>query len=198
LSKPVAENPMIGDYTGGPECNGRAVTDTPGTKKWWFLAGTFGGAEPGVVRTCTMPVGRRLFFPVVNSVAFPFFPGETEENQREAAIEFINDVLDDPKFSMRVTVDGKDVKSKRIDRALSPVFSFTVPEDNIFNCPQCVPPFEVPEGEYDSASADGLWVTLPPLPPGEHKIRFVMSAPNVGVSQDNTYHLTVKRAKPAS
>jgi hypothetical protein len=126
----------------------------------------------------------------VNAVAFPFAAGETEENQRQAVIDFINGVLSDPEFSYSVTVDGKEVNSNRIVRALSPVFSVTLPEDNIFG---------IPAGEYDSASADGLWVALPPLPPGEHTIHFEMNAPNAfgGISQDNTYILTVVNGKPA-
>jgi hypothetical protein len=188
LSKPVEDNPGIG---GDPtyseaQCDGTPVTPTQG--KQWFLAGTYNGDS--VVRTCTMPVGTHLFFPVVNAVAFPFAEGETEENQRQAVIDFINGVLSDPEFSYSVTVDGKEVNSNRIVRALSPVFSVTLPEDNIFG---------IPAGEYDSASADGLWVTLPPLPPGEHTIHFEMDAPNAfdGISQDNTYILTVVNGKPA-
>jgi hypothetical protein len=52
---------------------------------------------------------------------------------------------------------------------------------------------------YEGWTTDALWVTLPPLPPGEHRIHFEASAPSVGVSQDNTYILTVvnKGKKPA-
>jgi len=184
LSKPVEVNPLIGSYEGGPKCDGTPVTPTQG--KWWFLAGTQDGSV--VERTCTMPVGTKLFFPVVNVVAFPFFEGETRQNQRQLARQYIREVVNAPDFSMSVTVDGKEVKSNRIVRALSPVFSFTVPEDNIFK------QFGVTAGEYDDASSNGLWVTLPPLPPGEHTIHFEMSATteNFGlVTQDNTYILTV-------
>jgi hypothetical protein len=149
-----------------------------------------------VVRTCTMPVGTHLFFPVVSAVAFPFAEGETEQNQREAAIAFINSVLADPDFSMSVTVDGKEVKSNRIVRATSAFFTLTLPEENVFD--PLVPPPGVPAGEYEGATADGLWVTLPPLSKGKHTIHFEMSAPNVGFSQDNTYNLTVvNKGKPA-
>jgi hypothetical protein len=189
---------MIGDDETGysdAQCEGIPVTPTQG--KQWFLAGTFGGGSV-VERTCTMPVGTHLFFPVVNVVAFPFASGETEENQRELAIKYINDVLSDPEFSMLVTVDGKEVKSNRIVRALSPIFTVTLPDGNVFG---------IPKGEYGSASADGLWVSLPPLPPGEHKIHFEMIAPNVDADpvtegiqptfQNNTYNLTVVNRRPA-
>jgi hypothetical protein len=66
----------------------------------------------------------------------------------------------------------------------------------------------VPGGDYEGATIDGLWVTLPPLPPGEHTVHFEMNAPNIdlnpnepgaeGFSQDNTYILTVvNKGKPA-
>jgi hypothetical protein len=193
LSKPVDDNPMIGeDPTYSEEqCDGTPVTSTQG--KWWFLAGTFGGSD-AVERTCTMPVGTKLFFPLVNVVAFPFAEGETRQNQRQLARQFIREVVNDPDFedSISVTVDGKEVKSNRIVRALSPVFSFTMPQNNVFG---------IPAGEYDDASSNGLWVTLPPLPPGEHTIHFEMSATTEtfgSVSQDNTYFLTVmNKGKPA-
>jgi hypothetical protein len=196
LSKPVEDNPLIGEDPTYSEaqCDGTPVTPTQG--KWWFLAGTLGNpVEPPVVRTCTMPVGTHLFFPVVNIVAFPFLEGETRQNQRQLVRQYIREVVNAPDFRMSVTVDGKKVKSDRIVRALSPVFSFTVPEDNVFDCPQCEPdPIDVPAGEYDDASSNGLWVTLPPLSRGKHPIHFEMSAQtkNFGlVTQDNTYNLTV-------
>ncbi len=203
-SKPVdVDSPLIGgdpDYSEA-RCDGTPVSATQG--KQWFLAGTTDGSE--VVRTCTAPVGTHFFFPVVSSLAFPFFlPQETPENQREAAIAFIEAVLDDPDFSMSVTVDGEEVKSNRIVRAVSePYFTLSLPEENVFD-----PFVEVPEGEYEGATVDGLWVTLPPLPPGEHEIHFEMDAPNLeldptnpgpeGFSQNNTYILTVvNKGKPA-
>jgi hypothetical protein len=111
----------------------------------------------------------------------------------------MNNVLSDPEFSMLVTVDGKEVKSNRIVRALSPVFIVTLPDGNVFG---------IPKGDYESASANGLWVALPPLPPGEHEIHFEMSAPNAdgdpvtpGIQpvspQDITYNLTVVNSRPA-
>jgi hypothetical protein len=201
-SKPVDEDsPLIGSYEGEPRCDGTPVSPTQA--ETWFLAGTTNG-DP-VVRTCTMPADTQLFFPVVSSLAFPFFTGENRKNQRELAIAFIDAVENDPDFSMSVTVDGTEVGTEverdQIVRATSPVFTLTLPEENVFDCPQCDPPFDVPGDEYKHASADGLWVTLPPLPPGEHEIHFVIDAPNLdldpntpgpeGFSQDNTYILTV-------
>jgi hypothetical protein len=189
-SKPVnVSSPLIGSYEGGPRCDGTPVSPTQ--VETWFLAGTSDGSK--VVRTCTMPANTQLFFPVVSAVAFPFFPGENKVNQREAAIGFIDAVENDPKVKMLVTVDGRKLESDQIVRATSPVFTLTLPEENVFD-PFVKPnPPGVPAGEYKNASADGLWVSVPPLDlqPGEHTIHFKMNAPNVGFSQDNTYILTV-------
>jgi hypothetical protein len=38
---------------------------------------------------------------------------------------------------------------------------------------------------------------LPPLPPDERTIHFEMNAPSAGVSQDDTYILSVVNGKPA-
>ncbi len=175
LSKPVAENPLIGSYDNETQCDGQPVTDTPGKK--WFLAGTFDGSE--VVRTCTMPVGTQLFFPVVNNVFLITEPDETEEEARQAVNEFINSVLSDPDLSISVTVDGKEIKNKRLVRADSPLFTATDPEGGL-----------LPAGSYPGV-ADGLWAALPPLSKGEHTVHFELSAPNAGFEQDNTYILTV-------
>jgi hypothetical protein len=70
-----------------------------------------------------------------------------------------------------------------------------LPKNNIFA--ECC---GVKAGKYQTIS-NGLWVTLPPLSKGKHKIHFEVNAPNVdlnptnagpeGFSQDSTYHLIV-------
>ena len=183
LAEPVATNPLVGDYTDGPQCDGRPVSDVPGKK--WFLAGSFDGSA--VERTCTMPVGTQLFFPVFNAI-WILEPGETVKFARQQVNEFINSVLADPDLSMVVTVDGKEVKSKRIVRAESPVFRVSLPDDNVFGAPADL-------YQNKRSVADGLWAALPPLSKGEHTIHVEVSAPNVGFSQDATYHLTVVNGK---
>ena len=191
-SKPVPKNPLLGEYSGGPKCNGRPVSDTPGGADWWFLAGTIDGSE--VERACTVPAGSRLFFPVANVVFLITEPEEDEEFARAAVNGFVDGVLTDPDLSLSVTVDGKEV----LRRADSPLFTASLPEDNIFG---------LEAGGYEGV-ADGLWAKVPPLAKGKHTVRFELSAPNVdtnpdepgeeGFEQDNTYRLTVKGAKDAS
>ena len=199
-SKEPAESPLIGgdpDYTEA-QCDGTPVSPTPG--ETWFLAGTPDGSV--VTRTCTVPAGTQLFFPVVSASFFITAPEENEQIARDYVRDFIKAVLHDPDLSIQVTVDGEEIDSKQIVRAKTPrFFPVTFPEENIFDCPQCPTPFDLKGGTYDTVS-NGLWVALPPLTPGEeHTIHFELSAPNVdldpntagieGFSQNNTYILTV-------
>ena len=182
LSTPEEDNPLFGgdpNYT-DEQCDGTPLADT--VDDTWFLAGTLDGSE--VERTCTVPDDTTLFFPLFNVAVFPF-PGETEEDVLAQANAFIDSVLNDPEFSMSVTVDGKAVPKGKILRADAPLFSGESP---------------LLGGSYQ-AVADGVWVKLPPLSEGEHAISWEVSAPNVdtdpgtpgveGFFQNNTYHLTV-------
>ena len=182
LSKPAEDSPLFGgDPTYSEEqCNGEPVTTTQG--ETWFLSGAPGAtpAERIVERTCSVPAGTQLFFPVVN-YAWVFTDPETDTDKlaRESVQGFMRGLLSDPDFSMVVTVDGAEVH--RIVRAKSHFFDVQLPENNVFG---------EPAGTY-RALADGFWVKLPPLSGGEHTIHWVVSAPNSGFSQDITYHLTV-------
>jgi hypothetical protein len=175
LSEPEATNPLIGSYTGGPQCDGQPLDDT--RVDTWFLAGST-GTDPAV-RTCSVPAGSQLFFPVVTT-SWTFTDPETDTDKlaRESVQGFMRSLLSDPEFSMVVTVDGKEVH--RIVRGKSHFFDVQLQEGNLLGAPA---------GTY-RALADGFWVTLPPLSEGEHTIHIVMTSS--GFSQDITYKLTVE------
>ena len=100
------------------------------------------------MRTCTMPVGTQLFFPVVN--VWRFFILLRLGEERQEAIDFINAVLADPELRQRcVTVDGKAVKSNRIVRAQISLFTITLPEETIFVVS------ELPAGKYEGRQPMG-------------------------------------------
>lgn len=124
----------------------------------WFLHGTFGNVEP-VVRTCTIPTGKKLFFPILNFVCVPF-PGETIEQNVQFCKEN-TDLID----VRELEVDGKK-RNRLIRRRTQPNgFALTLPEDNIFDFPG----FDTPAGVYVGV-ADGFWALLKPLPAGDHTI----------------------------
>jgi hypothetical protein len=205
-SQHAAESPLIGggDAYSEAKCDGTPVGPTQG--KTWFLAGTDGNTTSGTeetVRNCTMPVGTHLFFPVVSASFFITFPPqENEVVAQEYVDNFMKGLEADSTKIIDGTVDGKEIKSNRIVRADTPFFPVTFPQDNIFAR------FGVTAGTYPTVT-NGLWVTLPPLPPGEHTIHFEIRAPNAdtdpntpgieGFFQNNTYKLTVvnKGKKPA-
>lgn len=178
LQKPTPINPQVGSYSGGPKCNGSSVRGV------WFLAGSYNGAK--VVRHCTMPVGRKLFFPIVN--VFDADPkGVFKEKQyRQCVNSFMDQTLKGS--TTYATVDGKRVSGERED---TPVFRFNLPKNNLYGAPS---------GPYLGV-ADGLWVLLPPLSKGEHTIRFGGNFPNAPTGgclggggpfkQNNTYKLRV-------
>jgi hypothetical protein len=136
--------------------------------------------------TCTAPTGSRILFPIINYACSPqlFDPYTTEQDLRDEC----NRALD---FSLEgatgvfATVDGEDVTGQ-IVCADSPLFSLTIPQNGFFGIPGTGP-----------AVADGCWVLLTPLPPGEHTITFGGTfpvSPEFGGGtfiQDATYTVTV-------
>jgi hypothetical protein len=167
LGAPVATNPVL-DST-GEDC---AVGQSGHV---WFLAGTFGGT---VERTCTIPVGTSLFFPVVNFASIATEPDETEELVHGKVTARANSV----DTSLLVAeVDGSAIANLDAYRAHSPTFYVTLPDGNLFGAPA---------GTYGPAAADGFWLMLAPLPPGTHTVHFGGVLPN-GTTVDATYTLQV-------
>ena len=202
-SQHAAESPLIGggDAYSEAQCDGTPVSPTQG--KTWFLAGTDSLTSDGreeTVRNCTMPVGTHLFFPLASTTFLITFPNENEVIAQEYVDNVMKGLEADSTKTIEVTVDGKEIESDRIVRADTPFFPVTLPEDNIFAR------FGVTAGTYQTVT-NGLWVTLPPLPPGEHTIHFEISAPNAdtdpktqgieGFFQNNTYNLTVVNPRQA-
>lgn len=78
----------------------------PGNKKVWFLVGSF-GSDP-VVRECTIPRKKALFFPLVNVISFNFVgdpdPFTVEEKQRIASNGFMVQAC-----TLRSTLDGDSI-----------------------------------------------------------------------------------------
>jgi hypothetical protein len=145
----------------------------------WFLAGSF-GSDP-VVRTCNVPEGRALFFPVINFAHFGF---PTDPPITVAEMEAILDPIRQA-TGLEVLVD--DVPVGRLSRyfVVSPVFSVVAPADNIYTA------FGVTAGELlYPCLGEGFYVMLTPLAPGNHTIVIRASTP-WGFSQDVTYNLRV-------
>ena len=154
----------------------------------WFLAGL--NTSGSVTRSCTVPAGKELFFPLINiegdniGVVPPLGPGQ---------IRRILTSLVDTTTELHLSIDGTNVPQGALfaDRVASPVFSYSLPpQDNI------VQGFEDGQGYIFPVLSDGYWVMLKPLSSGAHVIDFGGSAFG-GFSLDVTYDLTVAPSSAA-
>ena len=127
----------------------------------WFLAGTSGGS---VERTCTIPAGKAILIPVLNNLNIRA-ASETDEELLAGAKSGADSVT-----ILEFSIDGVPLQDIWNYRMQSPFFDVTLPNDNVFG---------ISAGTY-RAVADGYWVFLQPLPPGEHEIRLhgVMGSPS--------------------
>ena len=132
----------------------------------FFLAGSYGGAP--VERTCKVPAGRHLFFPLVAWIVMPDAPGPCQEVTTQARA-----MTDRPK-GMYLEVDGArlpDMEKRRL-------------ETGCFNVAA------LGAGPKVMAASNGYWAMLAPLEPGKHTLHFGGVLPSL--QQDVTYTLLVE------
>ena len=180
LSIPVVDNPLLD--TSGEKC----MVGQRGEN--WFLAGFFGSGA--VARTCSVPEGTRVFFPVVNSINLDVpnvcgqGPGRVPvADLRAGSAAFINGVS-----NASAELDGQPIK--RVRRVQSSVFAAALPEDNLFDAP-CASLGYVAAGVYSPAVDDGLYVQLKPLSAGRHTLHFHAENTSQALIIDVTYTLNV-------
>jgi hypothetical protein len=185
LSIPVSENPILD--TTGEKC----VIGQRGST--WFLAGNAGGET---TRTCSVPEGKALFFPIINSVNIdtPDVCGQGPERSPVEDLRALSATFIDGASDLLAEVDGEPIDDLR--RIQSKVFVVALPEENVFDAP-CAAFGGVPAGIYSPAVDDGFYVKLRPLEVGDHTLHF--HAENLGDPSttdddfvfDVTYNLTV-------
>ena len=184
VSAPVAMNPVI-DKTGEHAGVGQSGPV-------WFLASTFGGPFPfdPVVRTCTVPKGKALFFPVMNALWWG--PDDNTNPWTDNYFTLVKELRDlavesvgpDTLIRLECQIDNlvltmDDLKQRQAE---APAFAIDPARDLI------------PGGPRDLAAACGYWIFLEPLKPGWHTIKFYaeINSPQFGhVGHDVTYHLFV-------
>src|SRR5215831_12652517 len=172
LSIPAAVNPNLDQV--GTNCALGQYDDV------WFLAGAFGGT---FVRTCTVPAGKPIFFPLINTIAFKPSGSETLLDLRQLAATFIDSVT-----SLTCTLDKVDFclnLNLQTFRVRSPSFTVIAPAKGL------LPPGHLSlPGNTDSLVSDGYWLLLSPLTSGSHTLRFTAMT-SAGFSLDVTYNLSV-------
>jgi hypothetical protein len=175
----------------------------------WFLGGTFAPtsgpsspiAQSTVYRTCSIPTGTFLFFPILNDEFDNLNCPNTDlsaEQLQDAAALGINSIVTG---SMTATIDGTAVAGledgNSIYRAPSPWFSYTLPADNVgqlFGCdfPAGTSPPTV-DG-HPGATSDGIYLMVAPLSVGTHVIHVQGELNGPGVPdfiQNINYTITV-------
>ena len=169
----------------------------------WFLAGTFGG---DATRTCTVPAGKALFFPILNNVYWapedldfikdelaPLLgwdlTGLTDDEILRLGVNWATDHA----TALSATIDGVPIVDPWQYRADSSPFTLVLSD--------VIEDWGYPPGPRSPSVADGYWIMLRPLPPGQHTINFTSAATysvangdpwDSEFSVDVTYYITVK------
>jgi hypothetical protein len=151
----------------------------------WFLVGVPRAPieTTGASRSCEIPSGKALFFPLVNATFInepgdcdrPAGAGCTVAEKRQRVADFVD------RCTVSSTLDGVQ---QGMVRAQSPTFDVTVGPTDVYG---------IPEGTRDSAAvSDGFWILLDPLSPGEHQLQFEgLCTPPDSFAFQVTYDLTV-------
>jgi hypothetical protein len=167
----------------------------------WFLAGVWMGGTEGhpakADRSCNVPRGKYIFFPIANS--FWLNSAQDDPHTETEYRKFANDELP-PSIGgeLEATLDGNPIifnPETPIIRSQSPVFTASFPPVNVITTS-----FRVPASDLTGYPivSDGFWVILPPLSPGDHNgedpgdhtLHF-RAGPTDDLKQDVTYYLTV-------
>jgi hypothetical protein len=179
LGVPGAVNPLTD--TTGEHCAQRQVDEV------WFLAGS-DSTDP-IVRTCKIPAGKSLFFPLINNF-YGAFLNDPPETRTEAFVRAQASCTEPAEIS--VSIDDFTVpKPTRFftgeSGSQSPFFNVQLPPGNRFGVDETV----VPKLVLSPSAEQGYYLFVRPLRAGLHTIRWSASGCRPDFSQDITYHLTV-------
>lgn len=155
----------------------------------WFLTGVF-SVSGTAVRDCTVPIGKALFFPIINvECATIEGNGETEDELRDCT-DFYMDLV----TNVAAEIDGVAVQNLQDYRFSSPLFTYgPLPDNNVLQFLG----FDAPAGATSQSVADGFYLMLTPLSTGEHTIHFTGTFGNpINFTLDITYYLTVSPSGP--
>ena len=165
----------------------------------WFLGGKFCATTPGsppcnpqvAERTVTIPAGKALFFPIIDSECSAVEGNGTSyidlRNCVQPGIELVAGLV--------CEIDGRAVPNLEQYRVLSPLFMYTLAShDNVWAAVgETVgsPPVPIPDGVTTPSVSDGYFIMLAPLSVGKHELHFHAEIPAFGFSLDVSYHITV-------
>ena len=148
-----------------------------------FLTASGNGASFDI----TIKTGTPILCPILNAECSMLEPepfhGDTEAELRACA----NGHLDNSSGLFAI-IDGVPVKNLGDYRVESPLFEFTLPEDNLFEFFG----LDAPAGTTSPAVDAGVYLLVAPLRTGQpHTIRVGGTFDNLGFSIDTTFQITV-------
>ena len=165
-----------------PLLNGGAVTNGSGDL---FLA-----SAPGAAATIeiTVPSSTTIVVPVVNAECSTIEPepfhGDTEPEMRACANGHI-----DQTSNLSATLDAVPVSELQTYRTQSPLFEFTLPENNVLEFQG----IEAPAGTTAQAVDAGVYLVIRPLSrQTTHTIRVRGTFDEFGTTIDTTFRITVQ------
>src|SRR5262249_35061297 len=139
----------------------------------WFLGGTFtviglgnGVTNIGIAnRTGTVPADKALFFPILDSECGSLEGnGNTYAELLACAKNGGNHVV-----SLDCEIDGKPIQNLQNYRVRSPEFTYgPLPDNNVLQFFG----LDAPAGSTSLSVADGYFVMVAPMSPGQHTIHF--------------------------
>ncbi|GKT10766.1 hypothetical protein [Desulforhabdus sp. TSK] len=162
----------------------------------WFLAGTWVG---DVTRTCTIPAGKSLFFPLINNAYFAFLGDPPEQRTEEYARDQARCTQD---ATISVLIDGLEVRTPTayftgVSGSQSPLFNVQMPlgiaqggPGNIFES-LGYKIKQIPEWFLSPSAEQGYYLFFDPLPAGSHTIAWTASGCTSGATQHVIYNLNV-------
>lgn len=140
--------------------------------KVWFLAGTY-ESHP-IERTCEIPAGKYLFFPLVN---YMVMPSRCDRCRVCEAVEATaKDITDEP-MGLFAELDGKAIPELASHRQASPACFDLAARSR--GAPKIYP-----------TASNGYWLMLAPLAKGKHTLRIGGSLPSI--RQEIVYKLDVR------
>ncbi len=170
LSIPAPQNPIIGGI--GANCAFQRIGD---------VGLVLADSMAGVPINCEVPAGMKLYFEVLGAECStleeaPFYGGNEAELLACAQALVPQD--------LQASLDGVTVPNLSKYFSTSPLYEFTVPEDNAL---------ETPGSASGKSIGSGVYLMLAPLSPGKHTIHLQGTYPTLDYTADKTFHLTVTR-----
>lgn len=149
MAVPKEESP-VADLVGAGCATGQ-------TGEVWFLAGGFGASK--IRRQCTVPSGKKLFFPLVNMAYWPTREGRAITCADTKAAAALNN---DTALDLFAELDGTPIPD---------LARFRIASDKCFDIYARRAAALKPYDAFPSAT-DGFWLLLKPLNPGRHVLKF--------------------------